>query len=64
MASHRLNGVTFVRQVNRRLPHAPRVKQGANATAFAGIGEEVVVPAIAPAGAAKPWVCMGQQVFF
>ena len=47
MESQRLNGVTFVRQVRRRLHHhAPRVARGVNATAFAGIGNKLVVSTI------------------
>ena len=38
--------MTLVRQVRRRLRHAPRVAQGANATAFAEIGDKVVMPAV------------------
>ena len=53
MESQRLNGVTFVRQVRRRLQHVPRVARGANATAFAGNGGEVVVSAIAATGGGK-----------
>ena len=53
MKSQRLNGVTLVRQVRRRLQHAPRVGRGANATAFAGKSDEVVVSAIAATGAGK-----------
>ena len=36
----------MIRQVRRCLHHAPRVARGADATAFAGIGHEVVVPAV------------------
>ena len=53
MKSQRPSGATLVRQVRRRLHHAPRVGRGANATAFAGKGDEVVVSAIAATGAGK-----------
>ena len=43
----------MVRQVCRRLHHAPRVARGTHAPAVAGKGYEVVVPAIAKAGAGK-----------
>ena len=36
----------MVRQMRRRLHHAPRVARGAHAPAFAGIGDEVVVSTI------------------
>ena len=36
----------MIREVCRRLHHASRVARGADATAFAGIGHEGVVPAV------------------
>ena len=36
----------MIAEMCRRLRHAPRVARRANATAFAGIGHEVVVPAV------------------
>ena len=36
----------MIAEMCRRLHHAPRVARRANATAFAGIGHEVVVPAV------------------
>ena len=43
----------MVRQVRRRLGHAPCVTRGADAPAFAGIGHEVVVPGVITPGACK-----------
>ena len=40
-------------QVRRRLHHAPGVARGADATAFAGIGHEVVVAAVIAPGPGK-----------
>ena len=54
--AHRQAGKDVVRQVCRRLHHAPRVARGAHAPAFAEIGYEVVVPAVISTQArAKPW---------
>ena len=44
--AHRQAREDVVRQVCRRLHHAPGVARGADATAFAGIGHEVVVSTV------------------
>ena len=51
--AHRQAGKDVIREVRRRLHHAPRVARGAEAPAFAGIGHEVVVPAIVTPGSGK-----------
>jgi hypothetical protein len=51
--AHRQAGEDVVRQVCGRLHHAPRVARGAHATAFAEIGDEVVVPAIVTPSSGK-----------
>ena len=51
--AHRQAGKDVIRQVRRRLHHAPGVTRGADAPAFAGIGHEVVVPAIVTPGSGK-----------
>ena len=51
--AHRQPGENVIRQVRRRLHHAPRVARGAHAPAFAGIGHEVVVSAVITPGAGK-----------
>ena len=43
----------MIRQVRRCLHHAPRVARGADATAFAGIGDKIVVAAIVTPGPGK-----------
>ena len=43
----------MIRQVRRRLHHAPCVARRAHATAFAGIGDEIVVTAIVTPGSGK-----------
>ena len=43
---HRQARKDVIRQVRRRLHHAPGIARGAHASAFAGIGDEVVVPAV------------------
>ena len=44
--AHRRARENMIRQVCRRRHHAPDVARGANATAFAGIGDEVVMTTI------------------
>ena len=51
--AHRQAGKDVIRQVRRRLHHAPGVARGADATAFAGEGDEVVVAAIVAPGTSK-----------
>jgi hypothetical protein len=51
--AHRQAGKNMIRQVCRRLYHAPGVARGAHATAFAGEGHEVVVATIIATGAGK-----------
>lgn len=46
-------GEDVVRQVCRRLYHAPCVARGEHAPAFAGEGDEVVAPTIVTAGAGE-----------
>ncbi len=43
----------MIAELCRRLHHAPGVARGADAPAFAGIGHEVVVPAIVKPGSGK-----------
>lgn len=43
----------MIAEVRRRLHHAPGVARGADATAFAGIGHEVVMPAVNAPGPGK-----------
>lgn len=43
----------MIAEVCRRLHHAPRVARGAHAAAFAGIGHEVVMPAVITPGPGK-----------
>jgi len=43
----------MVRQVGCGLGHAPRVARGADATAFAGEGDQEVVPAVVTPDAGK-----------
>jgi hypothetical protein len=43
----------MIGEVRRRLHHAPGVARGADAPAFAGIGNEVVVPAVITPGLGK-----------
>ena len=43
----------MIRQVRRCLHHAPGVARGAHATAFAGEGQEVVMPAVITPGPGK-----------
>ena len=43
----------MVCQVRRRLHHTPGVVQGAHVPVFAGIGDELVVPAVITAGTGK-----------
>ena len=43
----------MIRQVRGRLHHAPGIARGADATAFAGIGDEIVVSTIVTPGAGK-----------
>ena len=52
-AQHRQTREDVVRQVRRCLHHAPCVARGADTTAFAGIGHEVVVPAVITPGPGK-----------
>jgi hypothetical protein len=57
--AHRQAGENMVRQVCRRLHHASGVAGRADAPALAGIGDEVVVPAvIATQALARPWATM------
>jgi hypothetical protein len=51
--AHRLARENVITQVRGSLYHAPRVARGADPTAFAGEGHEVVVPAVTTAGAGK-----------
>ena len=51
--AHRQAGEDVVRQMRGRLHHAPCVARGAHAPAFAGIGDEVVVPAVITPGPGK-----------
>ena len=51
----------MIRQMCRRLYHAPGVARGADTPAFAGIGDEVVVPAIVTPCAGK---AMGKDAAF
>jgi len=44
--AHRQAGKNMIAEVCRRLHHAPGIARGADATAFAGIGDEVVVSTI------------------
>ena len=43
----------MIREVGRRLHHAPGIARWAHAAAFAGIGHEVVVPAVITPGPGK-----------
>lgn len=51
--AHRQAGEDVVGEVRRLLHHAPCVSRGADATAFAGIGHEVVVAAVITPGLRK-----------
>ena len=51
--AHRQTRKEVIGEVGRRLHHAPRVARGADATALAGIGHEVVVPAVITPGPGK-----------
>jgi hypothetical protein len=51
--AHRQPGEDVVRQVCRRLHHAPGIARRAHAQSFAGIGHEVVVPAVITPGPGK-----------
>ena len=51
----------MIRQVHRRLHHAPRVARGAHAPPFAGIGHEVVVSAVITP---RPGKAMGKDAAF
>ena len=51
----------MIHQVCRRLHHAPCVARGADATAFAGIGDEVVMTTIVTPGSGK---AMGKDAAF
>ena len=51
--SLRPNRVSLVHQMRRRLHRAPRVARGAVITAFGGIGDEVVMPAVITGGPGK-----------
>lgn len=51
--AHRQAPVNMVRQVRRRLYHAPGVARGAHAPALAGTGDGVIVSTIVTPGAGK-----------
>jgi hypothetical protein len=51
--AHRQPEENMIAEVCRSLHHAPGVARGADAPAFAGIGQEVVVPAVITPGSGK-----------
>ena len=59
--AHRQAGKDLIRQVRRRLHHAPGVARGAHASALAGIGYEVVVSAVITP---RPGKAMGKDAAF
>jgi hypothetical protein len=59
--AHWQAGKDVVAEVRRRLHHAPGVARGAHAPAFAGIGHEVVVPAVITP---RPGKAMGEDAAF
>ena len=60
---HTERGAIYViGEVCRRLYHAPRVARGADSTAFAGEGYQVVVPTIVTAGAGTDAATAGRAV--